>query len=66
MHFLHLLANSVDPDQMPRFAASELGLHCLPMSQKWDARLIWVNSFSFKTLFKGNENLAMTWCIVPF
>ena len=23
-------------------AASDLGLHCLPMSQKWDARLIWV------------------------
>ena len=27
---------------MPRSAASDLGLHCLPMSQKWDARLIWV------------------------
>ena len=26
---------------MPRFAASGLGLHCLPMSQKWDARPIW-------------------------
>ena len=33
-----LLANSEDPDQ-----TSDLGLHCLPMSQKWDARLIWVN-----------------------
>ena len=28
---------------MPRSAASDLGLHCLPMSQKWNARLIWVN-----------------------
>ena len=27
-----LNANSKDPDQTPRFAASELGLHCLPMS----------------------------------
>ena len=36
---LFLLANSEDPDQ----AASDLGLHCLLMSQKWDARLIWVN-----------------------
>ena len=27
----------------PRSAASDLGLHCLPMSQKWEARLIWVN-----------------------
>ena len=24
------------------YAASGLGLHCLPMSQKKDARLIWV------------------------
>ena len=29
-------------DQMPRSAASGLGLHCLPMSHKKDARLIWV------------------------
>ena len=28
---------------MLRSVASDLGLHCLPMSQKWDARLIWVN-----------------------
>ena len=26
-----LLANSEDPDQMPHNAASDLGLHCLPM-----------------------------------
>ena len=32
-----LYANSVDSDQTP-FAASDLGLHCLPMSQKWDVR----------------------------
>ena len=27
-----LNANSVDPDQTPGSAASDLGLHCLPMS----------------------------------
>ena len=27
-----LNANSVDPDQTPRSAAFDLGLHCLPMS----------------------------------
>ena len=27
-----LLANSLDPDQTPRFAASDLGLHFLLMS----------------------------------
>ena len=26
------IANSVDPDQTPQNAASDLGLHCLPMS----------------------------------
>ena len=32
-----LNANSEDSDQH-----SDLGLHCLPMSLLWDARLIWV------------------------
>ena len=35
--------NSGDPDQTPPFAASDLGLHCLPLSYKKDARLISVN-----------------------
>ena len=39
--------NSEDPDQTPHSAASDLGLHCLPMSQKWDDRLIWVNQGTF-------------------
>ena len=25
-------ANSGDPDQMPHFVASDLGLHCLPIT----------------------------------
>ena len=42
VHFTYLLiclktdgwgANSVDPDQMPHVAASDLGLHCLPYIQ---------------------------------
>ena len=37
-----LNANSEDPDQTPRYAASDLGIHCLPMSLLWDARLKWV------------------------
>ena len=38
--FIHveiLQANSVDSDQTPRPVASDLGLHCLPRSQTWDA-----------------------------
>ena len=44
-HFLEIPifnANSVYPDQTPRSAASDLGLHCLQMSHLWDARLKWV------------------------
>ena len=37
-----LNANRVDPDQVPRLAASDLGLHCWPVSLSWDARLKWV------------------------
>ena len=34
--YIFLLANSEDPDQTPHSVASDLGLHCLPMSQKGD------------------------------
>ena len=30
--------NSVDPDQTPRIAAFNLGLHCLPMPYAWESR----------------------------
>ena len=36
-------ANSVGPDQTPRTAASDLGLHCLSMSLLWNARYKWFN-----------------------
>ena len=35
-----LCANRIAPDGTPRSAASHLGLYCLPMSNKRDARLI--------------------------
>ena len=37
----HFVANSGDPDQMPHSAASDYGLHCLLISHKKDAMLIW-------------------------
>ena len=37
-----LQANRGDPDHTPRSLASGLGLHCLPMSHKKDAMLLWV------------------------
>ena len=34
--------NSVDPDQTPRCATSDLGLHYLAMSLLWQARHKWI------------------------
>ena len=39
-HLCTCLANSGEPVQTPHFVASDLVLHCLPMSHKKDARLI--------------------------
>ena len=41
-----LFANSGDPDQMPHSAASDLGLHCLPVDLCGVSRLQWVNDFT--------------------
>ena len=54
----------VKPDQTPHIAVSDLSLHCLPMSHKRDARLIWAKLtialqcflFSFAKLFKGIDS----------
>ena len=45
-------ANSADPDQTPRSVASDLGLHCLPVSHLWDARLKRVKN---RPLFERNS-----------
>ena len=50
-----LYANRIVPDGTPRSAASHLGLFCLPMSHKRDARLKWVkipSAFVFLNLHK--------------
>ena len=38
---------------MMRSAASDLGLHCLPISHKKDASPIWVNICDFLSVNKG-------------
>ena len=40
---VELFANSEDPDQMPHSAASDLGLHCLPITLLGVSRLQWAN-----------------------
>ena len=55
-----LKANSGDTDQTPRSAASDLGLHCLPMSHKKDAnRLKWVNI----TIFSDASRDYVVFCV---
>ena len=39
---------------MPLSVASDLGLHCLPISHKKDARLMWVN-FSQKSNYYSHH-----------
>ena len=40
-----LLANSGDPDQTLHSAASDLGLHCLPVALLWVSQLQWVKKY---------------------
>ena len=51
-------ANSGDPDQTPQSAASDLGLHYLPMSHKKDARHILVKMQLFCLSHKSCRNLG--------
>ena len=41
-------ANSTDIDHTPRSVASDVGLHCLPMSLLWDTGHIWVSIFLYQ------------------
>ena len=46
-----LFANSGDPDQTPRSAASDLGLHCLPNNILGVSRLQRVNNTNTEKAF---------------
>ena len=62
-------ANSGDPDQTPLFAASDLGLYCLPMSHKKDARLIMVNTVqnhNVKIQIHDRECMVFCFCSLLF
>ena len=50
---------------MPRSAASDLGLHCLPRSQKRNIRLIWVQGFNKHTytLLKKISCSIVSWVL---
>ena len=66
----YLNANTVDPDQTPRSAASDRGLHCLPVFFFLDARLKWVKKKEEDSLSeaawravkqKGNQESCFPW-----
>ena len=68
----HSVANSGDPDQTLRSAVSGLGLHCLPMSHKKDARLKWVKHYHAEYLYYTFHNFnsgavfcGATVCLCP-
>ena len=48
-------ANSGDPNQTPHSVASNMSLHCLPVSHKKDARHIWVKMQFFCYLIRVPE-----------
>ena len=54
-----LFANSGDPDQTPRSAASDLGLHCLQINLLRFSRLQWVNG-NEHTFREGNSVKLMS------
>ena len=47
-----VFANSEDPDQTPHSAASDLGLHCLPITNLWVSLLHWDNIYFYRTIRK--------------
>ena len=51
-------ANSGDPDQTQHSVASDLGLHCLPMSHKKYARHIWVKNAIILLSHKSCRNFG--------
>ena len=51
------------PDVTPHFAASHLGLLCLPMKNKKDARRMWINEWYEPkcNIFLANESISARW-----
>ena len=63
-----LFANSGDPNQTPRSAMSDLGLHCLSSTLLWVSRLKWVKE-PFKIvggniLFFLFEKISLTFQVI--
>ena len=53
-----LFANSGDPDQMLQNVASDLGLHCLPITLFGVSRLKWVKAIKKTKNFKSKHSIS--------
>ena len=53
-------ANTVDPDQAPRSAVSDLVLHCLQRSHLWDARPKWVKLVAIQIILLEANGFSKT------
>ena len=59
---VELFENNGDPDQTPRSAASDLGLHCFPITRFGVSSLQWVKSFygvGIDTYFKYSDTVLI-------
>ena len=46
---VELFANSEDHDQTPHYAASDLGLHCLPVTRLGVSSLQWIKGTTLES-----------------
>ena len=59
---IELFANSGNPDQMPPSVASNLGLHCLPVTHLGVSSLQWVNVHIWEDkILKKKKKPPMPW-----
>ena len=56
-----LFANSGDPDQTPRYVASDLGLHCLPITLLRVSQLQWVKKLHSVNSISVTLGQQMIW-----
>ena len=56
-----LFANSGDPDQTPHSVASDLGLHCLPITLLRVSRLQWINDD--RVIMKQHSSYRVEFCL---
>ena len=53
---VELFTDSGDPDQMSHFAASDLGMHCLPITLLGFSRVQWVKQCTFISSFTASRS----------